>query len=359
MGTCHRMSDQIDEIEIQSTMPDIAVKVLGIQNEYGAECLRLGMTDLVHEIGRYIDISSLDGITVAVDYDAALRGLDRGIEGARAEERTNDEGLIGVGKSVVVKRGVEFRTHIVLLADPVCVLAFAEEERNIDDLRTALAIVSHECAHVEEHAERHRQFPGVLIGYRATDYIGKLEQQFAESFWGEYAVCRASARWARNQEKRFRDNLATRLKDARGKTRDSIRSYRIHGDVERVLQEAGAVILEPLRMASYLFGHLDGIADEKLPDIAFELEGADSMIATAAIELVAQMRVLWDRRGEWESYDELMVLGRTGFKLISGCGVHATPQANGTAYINVPFTADTMPVGATQADLYRMIMGGS
>ncbi|APO77089.1 hypothetical protein AM571_PA00204 (plasmid) [Rhizobium etli 8C-3] len=70
------------------------------------------------------------------------------------------------------------------------------------------------------------------------------------------------------------------------------------------------------------------------------------------------MRVLWDRRGEWESYDELMALGRMGFALIRACGVHATPQANGTAYINVPYTADTMPAGATQANLYRMLIGG-
>jgi hypothetical protein len=345
------MNDRIDEPEIQSSMPDIRVEVQGIQNEYGAECLRLGVTDLVREIGRFIDISTLDGITVAVDYDAALRGLDRGIGGVRAEERTNDAGLVGVGKSVVVKRGDEFKTHIVLLADPVCVLAFAEEDRNIDDLRTALAIICHECAHVEEHADRDRQFPAVLVGYRASTYMGKLEQQFAESFWGEYAVCRTSAPWARNEEKRFRDNLATRLVDARDKAREAIRSYRIHGDVERVLLEAGAALLEPLRMASYLFGHLDGIAEGELPDIASELTGADTAIATAIAELVSQMRTLWDRRGEWESYDELMAIGQTGFKLIRACGVHASSQPNGTAYINVPYTADTMPTVAIPGDL--------
>lgn len=351
------MDDKIDEPEIPSTMPDVKVEVLGIQNEYGAECLRLGVKDLVIEIGRHIDISTLDGITVAVDYDAALRGLDRGIAGIRPEERTNDEGLVGVSKSVVVKRGDELKTHIVLLADPVCVLAFADEDRNIDDLRTALAIVCHECAHVEEHADRERQFPGVLIGYRARTYIGKLEQQFAESFWGEYAVCRASAPWARDEEKRFRDNLATRLKDARGRAREAIRSYRIHGDVERVLQEAGSALLEPLRMASYLFGHLDGIAEGDLLDIASELTVADTDIANAIVELVSQMRILWTRRGEWESYEELMALGQTGFELIRVCGVHATPQPDGTAYINVPYTADTMPSGATPADFFRMLTG--
>ncbi|MFK0333807.1 hypothetical protein ACIQUB_22065 [Rhizobium sp. NPDC090275] len=55
------MNDQIDEPEIPFTMPDVKVEVLGIQNEYGAECLRLGVKHLVIEIGRHIDISTLDG----------------------------------------------------------------------------------------------------------------------------------------------------------------------------------------------------------------------------------------------------------------------------------------------------------
>jgi hypothetical protein len=34
-------------------------------------------------------------------------------------------------------------------------------------------------------------------------------------------------------------------------------------------------------------------------------------------------------------------------------GVHAQPQPDGQAYINVPFTADTMPAGSAQADMLR------
>ncbi|MEJ1117074.1 hypothetical protein V9K92_01105 [Phyllobacterium sp. CCNWLW109] len=89
-----------------------------------------------------------------------------------------------------------------------------------------------------------------------------------------------------------------------------------------------------------------------------ELKSADKTIATAIIELVSQMRVLWERRGEWESYNDLMELGRTGSALIRVCGVHAMTQANGTAYINMPPTADTMPADATQSDLYRILMRG-
>jgi hypothetical protein len=299
------------------------------------------MLDLVHEIGRYIDISTLDGITIAVDYDAALRELDRGIEGLRLEERTNDEGLVGVGKAVVVKRGEEIKTHIVLLANPVCVLAFAEDERDAAEFRIALAIVAHECAHVGENASREGQFPGILLDQTPAGYIRLLERQFSQAFWCEYAVCRISAPFARSEEKRFRDNLASRLKGARTQAREAIRSYRAHGDVERVLQEVGASVLEPLRMASYLFGHLDGVAEEET-DIDSELVGVDPAFVVAIRNLVSQMRLLWHRRGEWKSHDDMLVLGRTAFDLLRVCGVHATPQPDGRAYINVPFIADTI-----------------
>ena len=57
------------------------------------------------------------------------------------------------------------------------------------------------------------------------------------------AVCRGGL--AVNEEARFRDNLAVRLKDCRGRARDAIRSYRLHGNVVRVSQEVGIVILSP------------------------------------------------------------------------------------------------------------------
>ena len=61
-----------------------------------------------------------------------------------------------------------------------------------------------------------------------------------------------------------------------GRARDGIRSYRLHGDVVRAFQEVGIVILEPLRIASYLFGHLDGMNEfDNLCEVAPELPTED------------------------------------------------------------------------------------
>jgi len=292
------------------------------------------MFHILNEVGQYIDISTLDGVTIAIDYDEALRELDRGVEGLPPETRTNDEVLAGVGKSVVVMR-------------------------DENDFRTAIAIIAHECAHVEENAYREDHFPGVHFRRPSGQFIRDHQQHFAEAWWGEYAVCRMSAGFAVQEEARFRENLALRLTDCRLKVRDAIRSYRLHADVVRVFNEVGSIILEPLRIASYLIGHLDGLNEkDTLSDIVPEVPTEDSALITAIEQLAEQLRRLWDTRGDWESYDTLVDLGALGFNLLKQFGVHAAPQSDGQAYINVPFTADTFPLGTTQEDTLRAMMGG-
>ena len=330
----------------------------GITNQHGAECLGSQMLRIVREVGQYIDISTLDGITIAVDYDEAIRDLDRGVEGLAAEGCTNDEGLAGVGKSIVVMRGDAVKTHIVLSAGPVCPIVFEAPDRDEDDFRTAVAIIAHECAHVEENAFREDQFPGIHFRPPTGHFIRDHEQHFAEACWAEYAVCRLSAGFAVNEETRFRDNLAIRLTDCRIRARDAIRSYRLHGDVVRVFHDVGIVILEPLRIASYLFGHLDGMNDTgTFCEVAAELPTEDRAFVTAIGRLVDQLRMLWGTRGKWESYNALVDVGAVGFRLFEEFGVHARPQPDGQAYINVPFTADTIPAGPAQVDLLRALMG--
>ncbi len=342
-----------------STLPQLQVTVQGITNQCGAECLGQQMFHILREVGEYIDISTLDGVTIAVDYDEALRDLDRGVEGLPPESRTNDQDLAGVGKSVVVMRGDAVKTHIVLSAGPVCPIVLEGADRDEEDFRTAIAIIAHECAHVEENAFREDQFPGIHFRPPTGHFIRDHEQHFAEACWGEYAVCRLSAGFAVNEEARFRDNLALRLKDCRSRARDAIRSYRLHGNVVRVFQEVGIVILEPLRIASYLFGHLDGMNDSgTLCEVASELSTEDHAFVTAIGRLVEQLRGLWDTRGDWPSYDALIDVGAVGFRLFEEFGVHAQPQPDGQAYINVPFTVDTMPAGSAQADMLRALMGG-
>ncbi len=64
-----------------------------------------------------MDLCRLDGVTVAIDYDAALAGLDRGMEGLRRLTRSNTEEMQGVAMSPAVMRDGNERTHLVFNAE--------------------------------------------------------------------------------------------------------------------------------------------------------------------------------------------------------------------------------------------------
>ena len=351
------LNDQIPDDKPRSSLrPKLKVSIKGFADPEIAQAMGYAMGDLVGELGRYIDVSTLDGITVAVDYDVALRELDRGIEDLRPLERTNDEGLVGVAKAALVRRGDEVKTHMVFDAGYVCCLAL--EDQDPEAVRLAIALVAHECAHVEEHAVRNRQFPGTLLNKRVEGYVPAYLQQFSESFWCEYAACRLAARFGRDQTESYRECMAARLAPARDAAREAIKAYRMHGHTERVFQEVGYAVLEPLRMASYLFGHLDGLADGELPDVAAELPTDDEVFVSGIIALVSQLRSLWDRRDRWDTDEDMWVLGETAFDVLREFGLDVQPLPDGLAHIDVPFTHDTMPEGVTPAELFPLALRG-
>lgn len=345
------------ETRLPPTAPEnILVNVQGFPDEASAKRMGHAIAEVVRACSCHIDVGTLDGITVAVDYDEALRTLDRGIEGLREEARTNDEELVGVAKSVTVKRGDLVKTHLVFLAGPVSCLA-SDDVRD-EDFKVALAVIAHECAHVEEFAWREERFPGTVLAKRYHGFVPAYTMQFAESFWCEYAACRLSAMFAPDEGPRFRESLAIRLRPVDEKVREAIVAYRTHGDVQRVFEETAAPLLEPLRAASYLFGHLDGRAENALPDPRAEFSSDDEAMTECIATLVGQLRSLWDRREKWEHLEDMFVLGETAFDVLRQHGVDVQPHENGQAYIDVPYTLDTLPPGLSAYEFMHLQLRG-
>src|ERR1700728_2515316 len=93
------------------TMPDAcSVCVKGFPEE---DAKRLGelIWLFVRELSRIIDLEHLDGITVADDYPAALRDLDRGFEATRPLTPTT-ENATGVAMTPAVLRDGVLKSHI-------------------------------------------------------------------------------------------------------------------------------------------------------------------------------------------------------------------------------------------------------
>ena len=108
------MSDIKDEALPPSTTPsDLKVVVRDFTNEEAARHLEETILSVVRTLGCYMDLSRLDGVTVGIDYDAALASIDRGMPGLRPLTRSDTAEMQGVAMSPGVLRGDEVRTHLV------------------------------------------------------------------------------------------------------------------------------------------------------------------------------------------------------------------------------------------------------
>lgn len=197
------------------------------------------------------------------------------------------------------------------------------------DWQEAIYLIAHECAHVQVTTEKDQAFPGTILQKPCSSYEEQIFLQISEACWEEYAACRLSAPFGAghlaNYEKGFRGVLSV----ARQKAAAARDAFWIHRDLNRIVGELGAPLAAPLRLAAYAFGHIDGyfedtpISDETLQ--AIEQAGYSEAVS----KLVAQLRKLWDERGEWMCPSEFDVLADVARDLFYEEGLIITPHGEG------------------------------
>jgi hypothetical protein len=139
---------------------------------------------------------------------------------------------------------------------------------------------------------------------RLTDPEDVILELISSALWEEYAAHRVGAIFNEEQTVIYQQSLNSVLSVSRNPANAAIRSYRVHGDVSRVLEEAGYHICEPLRIAAYLFGHLDGLNSDfdLLPRLRDQPE--TGFYGNYLERLWGELRALWARRDQWQSRAE-------------------------------------------------------
>ena len=317
----------------------LPVSVQGFENTDHAKAFASLIAHVVYEISCYIDLDRLDGITVAHDYDKALAHLDRGCPTTRPLTRTSSDQLSGVAMAPPVMRDGVIKGHVVFYA-PV-VLPIEQEEGNM--YRQAIYTIAHECAHVEDLKNRDKCFPGTILRKMTVDVEDATLEQISSALWEEYAACRVSAPFCKEQMQYYEQGFIDVLRKSGDLANEAIRSYRVHGNVKRVLEEAGQPLCEPLRLFAYLSGHLDGLGEdmESAPLARDELLGSGYAAFTGRILKI--LRSLWSVRGSWASpaaFDPLKAVGKDA---LGNGGIFLIRQPDGNLYVDIPFTPKTMP----------------
>ncbi len=185
--------------------------------------------------------------------------------------------------------------------------------------------------------------PNIILQRRITDCEEKTLEPVALALWEEYAACRLSAIFGRNQTAYLEQGLTSVLSVSRDNSNAAIREYRLHANVGRVLMEAGHHICRPLKIAAYLLGHLDRL-ELTLDDIPETRDAIRNSPYGVFIEPLHEgLRDLWTRQGNWASYAEFGTLKLLVKELFADGGLFLEPKPAGGMHVRIPFTPETMP----------------
>lgn len=347
--------DLSEEPQRQLTAPaNFQVSLRGFETEDGARAFGTLLGSYINEISRYIDLTRLDGVTVAYDYEQALAELDRGVPGLKTLTRTEHYG-VGVAMTPAVVRDGIVKAHIVLAGDIIRPL----EDETHEFWKDCLYTLAHECAHVEVDKAFDECFPGVTLQRRHSNFWEAFRWQIIDSCWDEYAASRISGMFGGEQQRsNYEETFVTALGAVRDAANAAIKRYRIHGEHGKVAEEVTREYAVLMRYAAYLQGHLAGTGENLSAAKAASHALAGHWFQPYYARMEAIMETLWSRFGRWENLAEFKPLGDVADDLVGEGGVVITPIEEDEVYIAVPYTPDTMPSPEEEAQIVAELSAG-
>ncbi|SDK71205.1 MULTISPECIES: hypothetical protein [Stenotrophomonas] len=310
------------------------------------------MTDAIIACGRFLDLERLAGVTVGYDFDAALSSVDLGYESAIARQYTNNGDVIAVAKAMNVRRDGKVMSHVVYNANAIDALVDPTHEHHLD----ALHIIAHEFGHVAELKWRDEAMPGLMLTRPEGEWVDFALLQTILTAWEEYAACRMTGMIGDSEalKHRYAQEFNRAAEYSLARAQEQIKQYRIHGDVDRLLIEAGEPIAMPLKMAGYLLGHLDAIeATDSLEELCPAY--AKSHLVTLIPALRAALRTVWEEREAGKGLAIFDPLKALMIQTYSAAGIELKSLEEGEGYyVHVPFTAETMPNGEADMIVARL-----
>ncbi|PZU05996.1 MAG: hypothetical protein DI605_20515 [Sphingomonas sp.] len=334
-----------------ATAPDtISLSMRAFALADAADRLGNKIAAYVRMLSRAIDLSRLDGLTIAYDYDAALAELDRGVEGLRTLTRSNDDQLIGIGMAPAVLRDGVVKVHIVLNAAYVEGIDDDGAEEPSAAFDDALYLLAHECAHVAVTAQKDRTLPNHILQHGISGYEEAIFAQVNEACWEEYAACRLSAPFGHGRLVSYEEGLRGVLGASRERAAAARAAFWRHGDLNRVVGELGPPLAEPLRLAAYVLGHLDGLTDPPALSDATRRAIADAGYTDLIDDLAVALRDLWASREERTTLSEFEVIGDVARDAFWAGGLTIRPATDDGATIHVwePDEVDPAALGLSR-----------
>ncbi|WP_298034733.1 hypothetical protein [uncultured Desulfovibrio sp.] len=334
------MHDAINSLPPQTAPETLSVQIRSsrFQSVELAEAFGHRLADYVRNISRIINLSRLDGITFASDYDNALLQLDRGFPTNNQLEATKNLFGEGVAMTPMVIRDGILKWHIILDERVFYSLDSYNEmdEISFQNSLRALYLLAHECGHVHDGTAFDMAFPGKL-GKPYGTCREKILFDPMLTVWQEYAATRLAAPFCKDFILSGTETLVVEsLKNAIGDVHAGITRYRLHGDLSRLLMESGGAAFAPIRYLGYFFGEIDGMnIDFEQCHVVFDEISLNNLYYNISLRLHSELERLWQTYGEWHSFNIFDKFQQIAFDLYDGVGIHMYPLSDGNFYISV------------------------
>ncbi len=343
------MDDQSEQTLPPPTLPkDLRISLMGFHDQEFAQTLGEHLCFALDDCSRVLDLERLAGVTVGYDLASAIASVDMGEPGVSPPSFTSTAEVECIAKAVTVKRdGIE-KTHVVYSA------AFIEDivDDKLPGFMQALHLIAHELGHVAELKWRDESAPTLDEKLKDGNFADNLFLHTATAVWEEYAACRLTG--FIGDVEALKEQYAKNFDDSAGlyleRARDKIKDFRVHGSVDTLLLQAGTHTAMPLKLASYLLGHLDANQDETDLQVLCPTY-ADSGLTALIPRFWKALRSTWNRMDDKAGLAVFDELKQVVIESYINAGVNIRPQDEGY-FVNAPFTADTMPNG--EADMVEV-----
>jgi hypothetical protein len=289
--------------DLKSSIPkNFPVTFRGFNEEY-AKDLNEDLAFIFHEFGKVIDISRLDGLTVATDYDAALAELDRGYKSVQRLEKST-EYAEGVAMTPSVLREDGLKSHIVINGSIVTLLKADDR----DDVKLALHTIAHECSHVEVTAAYNACFPNELLQSRHGHVLDFWRWDVIFACWDEYAVCRIAGDMSHDPLASYEATFVAVLNDIDAKVLRLVKGFH-GGNANDLVGPVTGAYGDLMKFACYMLGALAG-TDRSLKECQTATNALKGHWFNSYIQRLDEIcGSLFDQFGKWPNKGGFEKLG--------------------------------------------------
>lgn len=315
--------------EPEGTLPHgLAVRTHGINAPDIEKPLIEAVYYLVKHVSRMLDLSTLDGVTIAADHAQAITELDRGHPDLRPVP-VSDGNAVGVAMTVMVVRDGRVKSHVFFDLQTVAPLIM-----NSLPPEYAVHVIGHECAHVEVTANFDHCFPGHLLN-RDLSVLQEIRWDMALGCVDEYLVTRICATSGADVTEPYEDLFLEFLAACTAEADMVVLSFAQHGDRLQVLIGVHRVFGSLIKRAAYHLGNLDGHrrASHSLPRTKTALDR--HWLGPFIPRFHEAFRKVAEDYGEWTDAEPFMAVALLYEELLATYGIRFHEEGHRRLMIDI------------------------